>query len=108
MKLQELIEGKVIIVLIDSASTHNFISPTLIEVATLQLSETEGYSVMLGNGDRFRGTGICQGVQLYVGEILIIDDFLPKPIGSSNVILGMKWLASIGKTKDDRRNLTMR
>lgn len=42
-----------------------------------------------------------------MGDLSIVDDFLPMPMRSFDIILGMKWLALVGKTRDDWENLTM-
>ena len=44
---------------------------------------------------------------LQLQGITIVEDFLPLPLGSINVILGLKWLATLEETKDDWRKLTM-
>ena len=51
--------------------------------------------------------GVCKGVVLQLQGITIVEDFLPLPLGSTDVILGLKWLATLGETRDDWRKLTM-
>ena len=49
----------------------------------------------------------CKGVVLQLQGITIIEDFLPLHLGSTDVILGLKWLATFGETRDDWRKLTL-
>lgn len=60
----------------------------------------------MGDGKTHPGWGICQ-LHLKLGELDIVQDFLPMPMGSSDIILGMKWLAIVRETWDDWKNLTM-
>ena len=62
--------------------------------------------MVIGLGKQIRGMSICK-VILQLQGITIVEDFLPLPLGSTDVILGLKWLATLGETRDDWRNLTM-
>ena len=42
-----------------------------------------------------KGEGACKGVMLTMQDIAVVEDFLPFELGSSDVILGMKWLESL-------------
>lgn len=67
-----------------------------------------GYEVIMGTGMAVQGAGICKGVLLSLQNLEINEDFLPLELGSSDVILGMKWLATLGKVQVDWKSLTMR
>lgn len=45
--------------------------------------------------------GISQGVLLPIAKLAIMQDFLPLPLGSANVILGVTWLETLGKIQFD-------
>jgi len=68
--------------------------------------ETEGYGVIMGVA--VQGTEICKGVKLQLQNLHIMEDFLPLELGSSDVILGMKWLAAVDKMNVDWKTLTMK
>ena len=55
-----------------------------------------------------QGVGICKGVKLNLQNLQIVEDFLPLDLGSLDVILGMKWLAVVGKMNVDWKTLTMK
>lgn len=96
-----------IVVLIDCGETHNFISTSLVEAIQFLMQETMQYGVMIGSGKHIKGIGICKGVVLKLQEITIVEDFLPLPLGSTDVIVGLKWLATLGVTRNDWKNLIM-
>lgn len=80
---------------------HNFISHALIRTLNILVSFTAGYEVVIRNGNRLKGEGVCHGVVLELGELTIAEDYLPLTISSTNLILGLKWLATLIVTKDD-------
>lgn len=55
-----------------------------------------------------QGAEVCKGVLLSIQNIDIVEDFPPLDLGSSDVILGMKWLQTLGQTKVDWKSLTMK
>lgn len=55
-----------------------------------------------------QGAGVCKRVPLLLQNVRVVEDFLPLELGSSDVILGMKWLATLGETQVDWGSLIMR
>ena len=94
-------------VLIDCGATHNFISEILVKELQLETKETSNCRVILGSGAAVKGKGICEAVELMIGEWKVIDEFLPLELGGIDVILGMKWLNSLGITEVDWKNLIL-
>ncbi|KAI0519064.1 hypothetical protein KFK09_006504 [Dendrobium nobile] len=99
MKVKREIADHGVMVLIDSGATHNFISTQIVELMGMKLVDTGGYGVMMGTGKAEMGRGICKGVVLKIQGIQVKEDFLPLELGSTDVILGMKWLQTLGETK---------
>ena len=96
MKLKRDIKGQPVIVLIDGGAIHNFIAVELVQQLGLPRTETAGYGVIMGTRMAVQGADICKGVKLHLQNLQIVEDFLPLELGSSDVILGMKWLAAVG------------
>lgn len=90
MKVKGLIQEKEVIVLIDCRATHNFISEKLVKELQLNTKETSNYGVILGSGIAIKGKGICEAVELMLGEWKVIDEFLPLELGGVDAILGMQ------------------
>ena len=74
----------------------------------LPLEGTSGYGVFMGMGVAVKGEGVCRGIVLTLQNIEIVEDFLPLESRSADIILGMKWLESLGGMQVNWKNLTMR
>ncbi|TXG60604.1 hypothetical protein EZV62_015177 [Acer yangbiense] len=98
MKMKGIVCQQQVVILIDPGATHNFISANLVQKLKLPITRIEAYGVTMGTGDSVRGEGICKGVTLHLQGINIVEDFLPLGLGSSDVILGIQWLATLGMT----------
>ena len=53
----------------------------------------------MGSGMVVQGVGVCKRVPLLLQNVSIVEDILPLELGSSHVILEMKWLATLGDTQ---------
>ncbi|KAI0523142.1 hypothetical protein KFK09_005532 [Dendrobium nobile] len=58
MKVKGELEGKEVVVLIDSGATHNFISTQVVDQLGVKLVDTGCYGVMMGTGKVEKGQGI--------------------------------------------------
>ncbi|KAM6589963.1 hypothetical protein CsatA_012568 [Cannabis sativa] len=107
MKMLGSILGHDVVVLVDSRATHNFVTLDLATKLALPITSTEAYGVQLGSGQAIKGTGVCRGVPLTLQSINIVDDFLPLPLGNTDVILGVQWLNTLQKTTHHWQEHTM-
>lgn len=108
MRLEGSISGEKVIVLIDCGATHNFISMELVRKLKLPIATTTEYGVSMGNGLTVQGDGICKAVTLNLQNLSIVEEFLPIDLGGTDVVLGMKWLESLGDMHVNWQLLTMR
>nr|KAJ0213053.1 hypothetical protein LSAT_V11C400166470 [Lactuca sativa] len=99
MKMPGKIFDLAVVTFIDPGATHNFISSQIVKELALPITDTEPYGVRMGTGDNEEGRGICRGVMLQLQELDIVEEFLPLRLRSSNVILGIKWLETLGTTQ---------
>lgn len=88
MKLVGHIEQKPVTVLIDSGAIHNFISTEIVATLGIPITATTCYGVLLGTSGKVRTTGICAKVELDLGALRVVTDFLPLELGGADVILG--------------------
>ncbi|GJX36593.1 putative mitochondrial protein [Tanacetum coccineum] len=108
MKLRGKIGDREVAVLIDCGATHNFISSKIVEELGLAVSDSGTFNVTLGNGETTRSKGICKGLVVVFPEIQVFEDFLPLELGSTDAILGIKWLQTLGDVKMNWKLLTMK
>lgn len=108
MRLRGWIGEQEVVVMVDSGATHNFISKEVVSQLNLPVSDTSCYGVTMGTGLSIKSEGVCRRVVLTLPEVVIIEDFLPLELGSSDVILGMKWLTSIADMQVNWKTLRMK
>lgn len=96
MKLMGKIGDREVVVLIDSGATHNFVSTKVVDELTIGVTDTGSVGVKLGNGLMARSYGCCKKVTLELPEVRTVEEFLPFELGGSDVILGIKWLQTLG------------
>ena len=54
------------------------------------------FVVQMGNGDEIRTFGVCRRLCLELVEMKVIAYFFPLKLGTSDIILGFQWLATLG------------
>ena len=54
-----------------------------------------------------KGTGICKSVMLSFLDVQVVEDFLPLELCSSDVILVMPWLRTLGEAQANWEDLTL-
>ncbi|XP_062100900.1 uncharacterized protein LOC133806828 [Humulus lupulus] len=108
MKILGSILGHEVVVLVDSGATHNFITTELAQKLALPVSETETYGAQMGSGNAVKGAGVCRSVHLQLQGIEIVEDFPPLQLGSTDVILGVQWLETLGETTHHWKEHTMK
>lgn len=82
--------------MVDPGATHTFISTQTIEKLGIVVTPTHAFGVSLGTGETVQGTGECLGVVLEIQGLTIVEDYLPLPLGNSDLILGISWLEKLG------------
>ena len=96
------------VILIDTGATSNFLSRKLAEQLNLMIEETPMFTVEVENGPKEPSKGVCRDVLIEVQGINITQPFFLMELGGVDVVLGMKWLASLGEIVANFQQLTMR
>ncbi|KAJ0053781.1 hypothetical protein Pint_00560 [Pistacia integerrima] len=104
---EAIIGAHEVVALIDSGSTHNFISDRVAEMLHLPMKPTESFTVRIANGERlsFKGKYEKLLVDLQGNEFQL--DFFSLPLTGLDMVLGIQWLETLGSVVCDWKKLTM-
>ncbi|KAH0781471.1 hypothetical protein KY290_001069 [Solanum tuberosum] len=99
MKLQGEINGKEVLILVDSGSTHNFVADSIVEEHNIPVEMVSTFGVQIRNGDIIHCNKVCRNLQIQLLGFTITQDYYPFAIGGADLIFGIKWLASLIRFK---------
>lgn len=86
------INGKEVLVLIDSGSMHNFVQPTVIEKLKIPTQQIPPFHVYIGNGDTVTCSRWCPKTALVLQGVAFEADLHILPIEGPDIVLGVQWL----------------
>lgn len=107
MRVRGNVKKHPIIILIDSGSTHNFLSPAVAKRANIETENTDSLPVSVADGTRMLSTALCKNFRWEMqGTTFQADMRVLQPKGC-DMVLGIQWLATLGPVKWDFKNLSM-
>lgn len=95
-------------VLIDSGSTHNFLSEVLAKNLGLQPEGGEKFEVVLASGENLSSPGKCTGVKWSLQGVPIFVNFYMLPFEGYDILQGTQWLHTLGPIWWDFAKLQMK
>ncbi|KAM1902895.1 hypothetical protein ACFX13_040481 [Malus domestica] len=107
MKVDGVVLGQSVKILLDSGSTHNFIDSRLLKKWGRQAQNTQAFEVMIADGGTVRSSGCCRDTALCLGGYNCVVDLYSLPLGGCDVVLGVQWLSSVSPVLWDFQLLTM-
>ncbi|KAK9179225.1 hypothetical protein WN943_028424 [Citrus x changshan-huyou] len=108
MQVKGTIGSLTTIVLVDSGSTHNFISEDIARKLGLQPKVEEQFKVVVALEERLPSRGKCTNVKLLLQGIFPISvDFYILPLEGYDIVLGTQWLRTLGQIMWDFAKLQM-
>nr|DAD19760.1 TPA_asm: hypothetical protein HUJ06_021223 [Nelumbo nucifera] len=96
MKVKGKVGGEEVTALVDSGSTHNFLSTKLAQRVGLKPTKDGQFKVAVVNGQTLVSPGKCFAVSLMLQDVPLQIDFYLLPIDGYEVILGTQWLSILG------------
>jgi hypothetical protein len=84
-----------LVALLDSGSTHNFISEEAVRRSGLQLLQRPRLTALVTNGERVTCAGVIRDVPLLIDGDSFPADLYVMPLAGYNVILGTRWLGEL-------------
>lgn len=97
-----------VLVLIDSGTSHNFISNKITQQMMLKVEPTVPYWVIVGNGQRIKIGGVCRNLELQLQQLKCKGDFSVFAAEGEDVVLGMEWLENLGEVEANFKELTLK
>jgi hypothetical protein len=96
LQLPVTLAGATILALIDSGSTHSFISVTVVCRLNLHPSPRPGLNVAVANGDCIASDGVCSNTHVVIGTEDFIIDLYVIPLDGYDMVLDVHWLRTLG------------
>ncbi|XP_066340433.1 uncharacterized protein [Miscanthus floridulus] len=107
MQVHIQLGGASLLALLDSGSTHNFVSEEAAARTSLRLQPRGNMKVTVANGERVPCPGVYRAVPFSIASEPFSTDFFALPLAGYDVVLGTEWLASLGPILWDFGALTM-
>ncbi|XP_074327634.1 uncharacterized protein LOC141665550 [Apium graveolens] len=95
MKFQGFMKGKSVKILLDTGSTHNFVSQSFAKQMTLNTESCRKMKVTLADGTTLNFAQKIVGMSWKMGEIGFSSNFHAIPLGGYDLVLGVPWLQQV-------------
>jgi hypothetical protein len=107
MRVAATIGSQHVMVLIDSGSTHNFLSEKIARLLRLLVVPMKSFVVRIANGERLFCQGRFDEVQVNVQDIQFSLTLYSLPLIGLHMVLGIQWLEMLGSVVCNWKQLTM-
>ena len=107
MQLRVQVGDHELTTLLDSGSTHNFVSMNAARRVGLHFHDSGGAHVVVANGDRVACRGLARDVAIKISEEFFSVDCFAIPLDSYDMVLGITWLRTLGPILWDFDDLCM-
>jgi hypothetical protein len=108
IKVYGQIGRSISLVVIDSGSTHNFMSLALAEVLELIPKRGEAMEVIVASGEKIQSSGKCNPIVVELQEWKFHIEFFVLPLEGYGIVLGAQWLRVLGPIWWDFEELKMK
>ena len=96
MRIHEIIMEHNLLFLIDSGSTHSFLDSRWVTKLGLSCTLKKRLQVVVANGSKIKCPGQCLNAPILLGNQLIHIDFYIFTLYGVDIVLGVKWLQTLG------------
>ncbi|XP_021623868.1 uncharacterized protein LOC110623248 [Manihot esculenta] len=96
MRLLGRWKGTQVLILVDSGSTHNFVSVSKVDELQAEVDEKDGLRVNVANGKQLRSPGICKGAPIELGFTTFMVELFVLQLTGFDIVLGVNWLTTLG------------
>ncbi|KAF3780321.1 hypothetical protein EJ110_NYTH39547 [Nymphaea thermarum] len=96
-----------VLVLLDSGATHNFVGEHIADRLGSIVEEQSALRILVANGDSLPCTRRCTDVELTLQKVPFKVELLVVPLPNVDIILGVKWLKTLGRVWWDFSTMEM-
>ncbi|WCJ37220.1 hypothetical protein M5689_018372 [Euphorbia peplus] len=107
MQLKAQVAGQTMLILVDSGSIHNFVNKQDALQLGLPMTVKPGLQVTVANGEKVHSPGICAQIPIQVNTETFPVDLFVLSLDGFDMVLGVKWLRTLGPILWDFESLTM-
>lgn len=107
IRLHAKIKNQHLLALVDSGSTHNFISDKMVQGIKLQAAVTKPFEVRVANGSPLRCHRKYEKVVIQLGDAKFEVTLYALPLVGLDLVMGMHWLESLGPMLCDWKAQTL-
>jgi hypothetical protein len=107
MQIYVQVGGEQCIALLDSGSTHNFISGEVAHRAGIRFRPCPSAGVTVANGDRLDCRGVAHDVSIRIADEAFVVDCYTIPLDRWDMVLGITFLRTLGPILWDFDDLCM-
>ncbi|CAL9238536.1 unnamed protein product [Arabidopsis halleri] len=107
IRLAARVGKREIIALVDSGSTHNFVSEKTARELKLPLKSIKPFPVKVADGKPLRCRGRFDMVMVWLGDVDFTVTLYALPLEGLDLVLGVQWLSSLGPILCDWKEQTM-
>lgn len=90
MRVRGNVKKKLIIILIDSGSTHNFLNPEVVKRANIKTEDTDSLPVSVADGTKMLSTAMCKNFQWEMQGIEFQADMRILQLKGCDMVLGIQ------------------
>jgi hypothetical protein len=101
IRLRALVGNQVMLLLIDSVSTHTFVTKSFAERAGCEISPAPALPVKVANGELMVSREQVKGLNWWSQGNTFSTDMRLLDLGAYDAILGVNWLKQFGKMTID-------
>ena len=107
MRVSGMYQKKLLQILIDIGSIHNFLDLELAKRLGCKLEGIPLMSVAVADGTSMRAQFICKGFLWQLQQTTFTSNVLMLPLGCCDLVLGIQWLTILGPTFWDFQKMQM-
>jgi hypothetical protein len=107
LRMQGVLQGKKVSVLINGGDSHNFIDSALLQRRHIPTVEFEGFKVEVAGGSTMPCNRYIPGMNLTLGRHDLVQDVYVMDLADTNIILGVQWLSTLGPITTNYKTMEM-